>query len=347
MKIKILLILFLLLILQPMTVYAMEFDAPAAPEGVEKYIPEEDESFASGVWYVIKTAIGDIRPDLKEATATSLSLIAVVMLLSITSKFSGITDQVIQLSTAVCLGLIMLRSTKSFLYLGKDTVARLCDYGKLLLPSLTAATAAAGGTSTSVALYSGTYIFVTIFSTLVNKCIIPLTYIYLCFSICNCAFQNDVFVGMKKFVKWLSTWLLKTIMFVFTGYMGITGAISGSVDTAALKATKLTINGAVPVVGGALSDASEAILVSAGIMKNAVGVYGIFVFLAICIGPFLKVGVHYLILKFTTAICSILTSKGVALIQEMSEIMGVVLAITGVGCLMLLISVVCFIRCNI
>ena len=130
--------------------------------------------------------------------------------------------------------------------------------------------------------------------------------------------------------------------------MGVTGAISGSVDSAALMATKLTISGAVPVVGGILADASESILVSAGILKNAAGLYGFFAIVAICLGPFLKIGLQYWLLKLTTSICGIFAhKKAVSLLGEMSSTMGLVLAMTGSICLLLLISVVCFIRSGV
>ena len=74
---------------------------------------------------------------------------------------------------------------------------------------------------------------------------------------------------------------MKIVLYAFTGYIGFTGVVSGTTDAMAMKAAKLTISGAVPVVGGILSDASEAVLVSAGIMKNAAGVYGILAVLAI------------------------------------------------------------------
>lgn len=76
-------------------------------------------------------------------------------------------------------------------------------------------------------------------------------------------------------VKNVVSWSLKTILTVFTTYMTVTGVVSGTTDAAALKATKVTISSVVPVVGGILSDASEAVLVSAGLMKNAAGIYGI------------------------------------------------------------------------
>ena len=42
--------------------------------------------------------------------------------------------------------------------------------------------------------------------------------------------------------------------------MSITGVISGTVDAAALKAAKIGISGAVPVVGNIFADATETIV---------------------------------------------------------------------------------------
>ena len=114
---------------------------------------------------------------------------------------------------------------------------------------------------------------------------------------------------------------------------------------AAIKAAKLTISGAVPVVGNIISDASETILVSAGVMRNAVGIYGLLAILAMWIGPFLLTGCQYLLLKMTTAVCGVFgEKKTVTLIKDFTWIMGFLLAMTGTVCLLLLVSIVCFMK---
>ena len=127
--------------------------------------------------------------------------------------------------------------------------------------------------------------------------------------------------------------------------MSITSVVSGAVDASAIKALKLTVSGMVPVVGGIISDASESILVSAGVLKSTAGVYGIVATIAIFVGPFLKIGAQYLALKFTGAICSVFSAKEEAsLIKDFSTGMGMVLGMTATVCLLLLISVVCFMK---
>ena len=173
----------------------------------------------------------------------------------------------------------------------------------------------------------------------------PLVYVYICVSIVTRVFPGQVLDELRKFLKWLMIWGLKTILYVFTGYIGITGIVSGSTDAAMLKATKLTISGMVPVVGGVLSDASEAVLVSAGLVKNSAGIYGLLVVAALWIGPFLKIGIQYLCLKITGGICRMIGTKNIGdVIGDFSETMGILLAMTGSMCLIVLISTVCFMK---
>ena len=175
----------------------------------------------------------------------------------------------------------------------------MSEYSKLLLPVMTAAVAAQGGTSTSTALYTGTVFFDSLLTTVIAKLVVPGVYIFLSLGIAECAVAHDVLKRIRKFVKWLMTWCLKIVLYVFTGYISVTGVISGSVDASVLKATKLTISGMVPVVGGILADASETVLLSAGFMKNTAGLYGVFALIAVCVNPFLQIGCQYVLMKIS------------------------------------------------
>lgn len=326
-------------------VSAMEFTAPAAPESAQPYMPVEQETFAQGLWYIVKTAIFALRPELADVSGICLSLVAAVLLMSVFCSLSKEASGSIRLSGAVVIGLLLLEPVNSMVQLGANTVIELSEYGKLLLPVMTAAVAAQGGVTSSAALYTGTVFFDTLLTSVIARLIVPALYIYLCLCVAKSAVEQDMLKKVRDFMKWAMTWCLKIILYVFTGYMSITGVISGTVDASALKAAKLTISGVVPVVGGILSDASETILVSAGVMKSAAGVYGIFAVLAVCVGPFLQIGVLYLMLKLTGAVCNMFGYKpAVELIQDFSTGMGLVLAMTGTVCMLLLISLVCFMK---
>ena len=146
-----------------------------------------------------------------------------------------------------------------------------------------------------------------------------------------CAIDENILKQMRDFLKWLISWSLKIVLYVFTGYISITGVISGTADATAVKATKIALSGVVPVVGSIIADASETLLVSAGTIKSAAGIYGLLAILSVSIGPFLRTGVHFLLLKATTAICGIFdTKRSVGLIKDFSEIMDMIIDEDGV-----------------
>ena len=327
------------------SVSALDFAAPTVPNDAEQYMPQEQETFGEGLWYILKTALFRLRPNLADASRTCLSVIAAVLLIRIVGDFSSATSLSVRVVGAVTIGILLLQPIRSMLQLGTQTLTSVTEYGKLLLPVMTAAMAAQGGTTSSAALYAGTILFDTILTTVISRLIVPALYIFLSLCVAGSALEVDTLKKIRDFIKSLMVTSLKWVLYIFTGYISITGVVSGTVDSSALKAAKLTISSAVPVVGGILSDASEAILVSAGIMKNAAGVYGIFAVLAICVGPFLQIGVQYLTLKFTAGVCQMLGNKSsVDLVESFSTGMGIVLAMTGAVCVLLLISIVCFMK---
>ena len=319
--------------------------APNVPQLGAYLMPEDTSSFGSALWKLLQNALSALNPDLVQACRICLSIFAVVMLISVIKTFPGASEKTCDFVSAVGIAGILLKNSHSLILLSTATITEISEYGKLLLPVLTSALAAQGGITTSTALYAGTVLFDSVLSGILTNLMIPGIYIYLVLAIGQAAMGEEILKKLSALMKGLAVWILKTVLYVFTGYIGITGVVSGTTDAAALKAAKLTISGVVPVVGGILSDASEAVLVGAGVVKNAAGIYGILAILAVFAGPFLKIGCHYLLLKLTGTISSVFGAKQCTdLIGDFSSAMGILLAVTGSVCLLQLISTVCFLR---
>lgn len=334
-----------LLLALPIEVNATEFTPPTVPYSAREWMPERTDSFGDGLWEMLQKAALSLEPSFREGAGVSLAAFAGAMLVSLLKTLGGRAQTLAELTGCVTVGAALLSGSKSLIRLGAETVQSLSDYGKLLLPVMTGALACQGGVGASTALYAGTALFDAVLSSLISRLLLPMVYLYLALAVASGALGEDTLKGMKELVKGGTSWCLKTLLTVFTTYMGITGVVSGTTDAAALKATKVTISTMVPVVGGILSDASEAVLVSAGLAKNAAGIYGIFGILALFLTPFLKIGVQYLLLKGTAALCAIFGSKAITtLIGDFSTAMGLLLAMTGSVCLLLLISTVCFLK---
>lgn len=319
--------------------------APLVPGVGAAVMPEDTASFGNALWKLLQNALSALNPDLVEASRVCLSVFALVMLIALIRLFPGASEKTADLAGAAAIAALLLKSSDSLIRLSTATIREISEYGKLLVPVMSSALAAQGGITASTGLYAATMLFDSILSWFLSGLMIPGIYIYLAMATAKAATGDDLLKKLADFVKGICVWTLKTILYIFTGYMGITGVVSGTTDAAALKAAKLTISGAVPVVGGILSDASEAVLVGAGVVKNAAGIYGILALLAIFAGPFLRIGCHYLLLKVTGTLCSVFgTKRTTDLIEDFSSAMGLLLAVTGSVCLLQLITMVCFLQ---
>lgn len=335
----------ILLCTMAVPVYGVTLEPPLAPNDAVGLMPVEQNSFGEDLWHVVCSAVTALEPELAQCAGLCLSVTAAVMLVSVLGSFPNAAKSMAELAGAAAVACILLTSTNTLIRFAQTTVQSISDYGKLLLPVMATAMAAQGGFTASAALYTGTAVFDAVLSSLIAGGLVPMVYIYLTAAVANSALEEAFLGRLKGFLKWLVSWGLKIILYVFTGYMAITGVISGTVDQTALKATKLTISSMVPVVGGILSDASETILLSAGTVKNGVGVYGLTALIAITIGPFLRIGAQYLMLKITASVCATFGSKRITgLIADVAGAMGLLLAMTGTVCLLFLISMVCFMK---
>lgn len=180
---------------------------------------------------------------------------------------------------------------------------------------------------------------------LISKLLIPALYFFLAICAAEAALSSELLTEIREFIGWLISKSLRIIVYIFLGFLSVTGVIGGAADAAAIRATKATLSGMVPVVGGIISDASETLLASASILKSSIGIFGLIVVLAICIVPFFQIGIQYLMLKVTSAISGTIGLKPhVNLLKNFSSAMGYLLAMCGTCCFLLMISCVCFIK---
>ena len=333
----------LLILAEP--VRALDLEVPVVPETGKAFMPSEPENFTQGLLEVIRDAVMHLSPHLKEGTAACVGVTAALMVVSILKSLPGAPEKAADLAGTAFISVILLGAANSLVNLAAETVIQISEYGKLLLPVMTASMAAQGSVTGSAALYAATAVFDALLVSLIGKLLSPMIYLYLAVSVGASAVGEESIRKLRDKIKGFISWILKTLLYIYTGFISITGAVSGAKDAAALKAAKLTISGVVPVVGGILSDASEAVLVAASAVKNGAGIYGMFAVLALWLGPFLKIGAQYMLLKATGTVCSIFGSKPhCTLIEDFSSAMGLLLAMTGSVCLLLMISLLCYMR---
>lgn len=122
--------------------------------------------------------------------------------------------------------------------------------------------------------------------------------------------------------------------------MSIEGTLGSSVDGITAKTAKAAVSSFIPVVGKVLGDAVDTVIGCSAILKNAIGIVGVIVVIAICITPILKLAIITIIYHLTAALCEpIADSKIVSLITQMADTFKILLAILCSISVMLIIGI--------
>ncbi len=346
----------LLIFLLSSTVYAEDvtgIDTEPLTQGLSEdaadLLPEYASDGTLDFWDSLKNIFFGSFLSIKDSYVSALKLCAILLGLATLCAVAQISSHqyVDAITIAGALGItVAVASTfQSMIGLAIQTVEDITNYSACLLPVMASATVMSGGVASGSALYAGTVMFSQLLLQLISKLLIPGVFIYLLIAMAEAALSSEMLSEIREFIGWLISKTLRIIMYIFIGYMSITGVISGTSDAATLKATKAAVSGMIPVVGNIVSDASESLIASAMILKSSVGIFGMLAVIAICLVPFLTVGTHYLMLKVTAAVSGTVGLKPhVKLIKSFSTAMGYLLAMCGACALLLLISTVCFLK---
>ena len=303
--------------------------------------PSNPGSLGDGLSGIVSRALPRIAPLVQAGLRTAVSLMAVVILCSmVTQMETRFSKNAVLLAGTLAITLLSVGNLRTMVGLGRDTLQELQAF-----TVLASATAASGGVTTATVLQVSTVFLSNVLMSLMNRLLIPILYAFIALSAANAVLGNQTLTRLRDLGKWILTNGLKLVVFLFTGYLGVSGVIAGAGDAAAVKAAKLAVSSVVPVVGGMISDASETVLAAAGVLRSAAGVFGMLAVVAICLLPLLRLAIQNVLLRLTAALCSTVGEKPlVDLLESVSDAMGFLMGMTGACGFMLLISCVCAVK---
>ncbi len=296
----------------------------------------------SRLWAEARQYLGDA---LREKASGAALLLGIVLLCSVAESFFAAAEQpavpqFVPMAGALAITLVAAGDFKRMMGLGVETMEELDVFAKALLPTLSAAVAASGGIASAGAKQVATVYFTNLLLTVIRKLLLPLLYA------CIAAAAADAMVpghSLKKISAGISkavTWALTASMLAFTGFLTLTGAATGAADAMTVQMTRSVIATAVPVVGSIISEATGTVLAGAGVLKGAIGIFGMLAVLSICLTPFLSMAVQYLLYKLTAFLAGTVTEGPLAgLINALGTAFGLMLGMTGSCALLLLISI--------
>lgn len=281
----------------------------------------------------------------QKALRSAALLLTIVMLAGLAEGMGecgmGRTFQAAPVAAALAITAVAAADANTLIGLGGELLEKMEVFSKTLLPTAAAAMAASGSPGGAAARQMATMLFSDVLMTLIDRLLLPLVYAYIAAGAAWAAIGNEGLKRVAATLKWVVASVLTAVLLAFVGYLTVSGVIAGTTDAMTVKAAKFAVSSAVPVVGGILSDATETVLAGAGILKNSVGVFGMLAIFAMCVAPFLQLGVHYLAYKATAALAATVASARLTgLIDALGGAFGLVLGMTGASALLLIVSMV-------
>lgn len=219
-----------------------------------------------------------------------------------------------------------------------EAIYRLSDYSKAALPVVFTA-AAASGAAAAASRYAAVSFALDVLMSLSQRFVLPLINACLALTLAGALFPNAVLKAATRLIRWAAGILMTGTSLAFTAYLGMTGAISAAVNTAAVKAARTVISTALPVVGGMISDASAMVLSAAGIVRSCAGAFGLVSVCAMCLGPFVLLTVKTLLLKAVSALAEALPCARLSgLLAGVSDAGALLMGMLGSCAIMLFLS---------
>ncbi len=281
------------------------------------------------------------------AARSAVVMLVIVTLCSLVSAFfpNGQAPGYVTIGGVLAIVTAVITDSDAFIQQGVETLYRLKDFSGLLLPCLAGAAAAGGATVSAGAKYGAAMLFMHILLTVCVDWIAPLISVYLACVIGRAAFESNAFTAMANLVKWVCLTALTLLVVVFTAYLSISGLISASGDQLTTRFTRAAISTALPVVGKMVSDAAATVVAGMGLVRNSIGIFGAIAVVCVGLTPFISMGLRYLLFKAAAAAASIFPDQRFsALIDGIGTAFGMMIAMTGTGVFMILISIISLLK---
>lgn len=185
---------------------------------------------------------------------------------------------------------------------GRDVVNTMVVFMQALTPVLLTLLVAVGGI-TSAAIFSPVILAtLDIFGTMIKNVILPLFFFVAVLGLAGNLSERLKVSSLADLLKNIAMGLTGIFSTIFLGVLAIQGVAGAVGDSVTFKTAKYTVDAFVPVVGGMLSDALEAVVSSSLLIKNAVGIAGVAVILTMLVVPLLKIITLAFIYKLAAAL---------------------------------------------
>ncbi len=255
----------------------------------------------SALLSVFSDAVLDMLPSF--AVICAIALLCGILNTVKTGFLQNSTAEIIFFVCYAAVLVVLLSQLIRVFALSYDTMLNLKRQMEIIFPILLTLMAASGG-SVSATVYQPAVAFLSGgVADILTQIVIPFTVIIFVLSMVSNLNKNVKLQGFVSLFKSTNKWLIGLCVTVFGIFLSVQGLTSATYDGISLRAAKYAISNSVPIVGGFISNGFDLVLAGSTLIKNSLGVIGIFVLVSSVLQPVVTIVGFSLALRLTAAVC--------------------------------------------
>lgn len=188
----------------------------------------------------------------------------------------------------LCQLVVLINAFREVLEIVTDTMTRMLEFLKIMLPAYMICVAAAGSGLTALIFYKLLLGFLCLIEGIVVAALVPVAEGYVMFGVVEGIWGEERFKGVMELLKKGIQWVLKTIIVFLSGSSILQIIITPVVDKANMAVIQKTA-GAIPGIGDIAESVSSITLASAIAVKNSMGVLILLVLILLITAPVIRI----------------------------------------------------------
>lgn len=209
-------------------------------------------------------------------------------LLQVCPESRGLSDAFSVICT-VCVITVMTETISSIYDDLKDSIGCINTFMISYIPVFTAVTAAGGAPVTAEVYSSSTVLICEVTQFISSQVLLPCLSLLTALNVVSAIDPSLKISGFSESVRKLTTWLLATTMLIFVGLLSIRGVTGSAADDLTSRTLRFAASSFIPVIGTSVSDAFLAVKGGMGLIRSAVGGFGMLAVFLIAVRPFVAI----------------------------------------------------------
>lgn len=201
-------------------------------------------------------------------------------------------NTVSKVAYAICYLVIMIMAINSFsvaIGYAKSAIENMIHFMIAMIPLLLTLLASIGNVTTVSVLHPLIVFMIHIVGTVIYAIVFPLLFFSAILHIVSSLTDKYKVTQLAVLLRTISVGILVGMLTIFLGVITVQGATGSVTDGVTIRTAKYITGNFVPVVGKMFTDATDTVITASLLVKNAVGITGVFILVMLCSFPAIKI----------------------------------------------------------